>query len=104
MKQGTTYDPIIYCTNTAAVYSISDRVEYRYGKAEARMPLFMDDLSSEEVESCEKSNKKLQGDRNTEKKWIWNKKRGLWLGTKKEDIKKEKLQEDKLEKTDTWVK
>ena len=32
------------------------------------MPLFMDDLSSEEVGSCEKSNKKLQGDRNTEKK------------------------------------
>lgn len=67
MKQGTTYDPIIYSTKTAAVYSISDRVEYRYGKAEARMPLFMDDVSSEEVGSCEKSNKKLQGDRNTEK-------------------------------------
>lgn len=27
----------------------------------------MDDVSSEEVGSCEKSNKKLQGDRNTEK-------------------------------------
>ena len=32
------------------------------------MPSFMDDLSSEEVGSCEKSNKKRQGDGNTEKK------------------------------------
>ena len=68
MKQGTTYGAIIYCTNTTAVYSISDRVEYRYGKAEAGMPLFMDGLSSEEVGSSEKSNKKRQGDGNTEKK------------------------------------
>lgn len=68
MKQGTTYGPIIYCTNTTAVYSIGDRVEYRYGKIEEGMPLFMDDLSSEEVGPCEKSNKKMQGDGNTQKK------------------------------------
>ena len=33
------------------------------------MPLFMDDLSSEEVGPCEKSNKKMQGDGNTQKKF-----------------------------------
>ena len=45
-KHGTTYGPMMCCTNVATVNNICDKIEYRHGEVEVRMSVFVDVIAT----------------------------------------------------------
>ena len=46
VKQGTIFGPIMWCAETSTVNSTGEEVNYRYGRINIGMPVFMDDIAT----------------------------------------------------------